>query len=312
MAQFCCTSLWFAGNAVIQDLMAAYHLPAGSLGYLTSAVQVGFILGTLLFAILMIADRYLPSRVFLICALLGALANASLLIQGQALWTLLVIRMLTGFFLAGIYPIGMKIASDYFDKGLGKSLGLLVGALVLGTAFPHALRSIWSDSSWTSVIVSTSILAAVGGVMMVALVGEGPYRRASQQLDISAFYQIFRHRSFRSAAMGYFGHMWELYAFWAFVPVYIAYFIERHPYSFMDISLTAFVVIGIGSLSCTIAGYWSVKRGPASLALFSLIVSGVCCVVSHFALDFAPVVFLIFLLISVKKKLNDSSAQHEN
>ncbi|MEM6772220.1 MAG: MFS transporter, partial [Bacteroidota bacterium] len=132
LAQFCCTSLWFAGNAVMADLVTNFSLPAAALGHLTSAVQFGFITGTLTFAILTITDRFSPSWVFLVCALLGALSNACTVWQGNTLLSLLLLRGLTGFFLAGIYPVGMKIAADYYDRGLGKSLGFLVGALVLG------------------------------------------------------------------------------------------------------------------------------------------------------------------------------------
>ena len=137
LSQFCCTSLWFAGNAVMPDLLSTFDLEDSALGHLTSAVQFGFIIGTLVFAIFTIADRYSPSKVFLISALLGALFNAFTTLDTNTLTSLLALRFLTGFFLAGIYPIGMKIATDYYEKGLGKSLGFLVGALAIGTAFPH-------------------------------------------------------------------------------------------------------------------------------------------------------------------------------
>ncbi|MFT7452415.1 MAG: MFS family permease, partial [Patescibacteria group bacterium] len=137
IAQFCCTALWFAGNAVMGDLAINFNLPSSALGHLTSAVQFGFISGTLVFALLAIADRFSPSKVFGLCAFVGALFNLGAIHDGNTLWTLLSLRFMTGFCLAGIYPVGMKIAADYFEKGLGKSLGYLVGALVLGTAFPH-------------------------------------------------------------------------------------------------------------------------------------------------------------------------------
>ena len=159
LAQFCCTSLWFASNAIIQDLASNFGLGAEAVGNLTSAVQFGFISGTLLFAIMTITDRFPPSCVFFICALLGALSNTALLWQNNTLSTLLVFRYLTGFFLAGIYPVGMKIAADYYDKGLGTSLGYLVGALVVGTSFPHLLKNFDQSLSWQSVILATAALA---------------------------------------------------------------------------------------------------------------------------------------------------------
>ena len=143
-SQFCGTSLWFAGNAIIDQLILVFTLPADALGHLSSAVQLGFIVGTLIFAALSVADRFSPSKVFLISALLGALLNVGSLWEQNTLSSLLILRFLIGTTLAGIYPVSMKIAADYFEGGLGKALGFLVGALVLGTAFPHFLNALGS------------------------------------------------------------------------------------------------------------------------------------------------------------------------
>ncbi len=141
-AQFCCTSLWFAGNGVMNDLIQTFDLGPAALGHLTSAVQFGFITGTLGFAFLGIADRFSPSKVFFYSAIFGSLFNLGILVESNSSGSLLMLRFLTGFSLAGIYPVGMKIASDYYREGLGKSLGFLVGALVLGTALPHLLLTV--------------------------------------------------------------------------------------------------------------------------------------------------------------------------
>ncbi|MEM7040856.1 MAG: MFS transporter, partial [Bacteroidota bacterium] len=222
IAQFFCTSLWFAGNGVMYELMLNFELGEGAVGALTSSVQFGFIIGTLLFAVFSIPDRFSPSRVFLVCALLGALFNLGVIWEGNSLASILAFRFLTGFFLAGIYPVGMKIAADYYDKGLGKSLGLLVGALVVGTAFPHLLKEMKGELPWQFVLVATSSLAVLGGALMMLLVPDGPHRKPSQKIDFSAIRQVFRERQFRAAAFGYFGHMWELYTFWAFLPLVFA------------------------------------------------------------------------------------------
>jgi len=212
-SQFCCTSIWFAGNSVMSDLVSNYQLNHLALGHLTSAVQFGFILGTFLFALLAITDRFSPSKVFFISALIAALFNLGIIYKANTLQSLLVFRFLTGFFLAGIYPVGMKIASDYYKKGLGKSLGFLVGALVVGTAFPHLLNGFNTFISWKSLILVTSILSIIGGVLIWLLVQNGPYQKTIQKLDISIFYKIFKLKEFRNSAFGYFGHMWELYTF---------------------------------------------------------------------------------------------------
>lgn len=297
VAQFCCTSLWFASNAVMSDLVINFGLNANAIGNLTSAVQFGFILGTLVFAVLAIADRFSPSRVFLISALFGALFNAGLIWEGNNLTTILSIRFLTGFFLAGIYPVGMKIAADYFNKGLGKSLGFLVGALVLGTAFPHLLKGITAVFPWKLVILTTSSLAALGGLMMVLLVPNGPYRKQSQGINLSAFFGIFRNQNLRSAAFGYFGHMWELYAFWAFTPLMLQTYSDLHPETTFNIPILSFLIIGVGGFACILSGYLSQTYGAKRIAFISLLLSCGCCVI--FPLIFAvqsTMLFLAFLL----------------
>jgi MFS family permease len=297
VAQFCCTSLWFASNAVMSDLVINFGLTATAIGNLTSAVQFGFILGTLVFAVLAIADRFSPSRVFLISAMLGALFNAGLIWEGNSLTTMLSIRFLTGFFLAGIYPVGMKIAADYFNKGLGKSLGFLVGALVLGTAFPHLLKGITAVFPWKLVILTTSSLAALGGLMMVLLVPNGPYRKQSQGINLSAFFGIFRNQNLRSAAFGYFGHMWELYAFWAFTPLMLQTYSDLHPETTFNIPILSFLIIGVGGYACILSGYLSQTYGAKRIAFISLLLSCGCCLI--FPLIFAvqsTMLFLAFLL----------------
>src|SRR6187402_2001166 len=159
VSQFFCTSLWFAGNSIIADITKDLNLSQHFLAHITSAIQFGFISGTLVFAIFTISDRFSPSLVFFISAILAALFNLGISINDIDSTEILVFRFLTGFFLAGIYPVGMKIASDYYQPGLGKSLGFLVGALVLGTAFPHLLKNITLNFDWRYVVYSTSALS---------------------------------------------------------------------------------------------------------------------------------------------------------
>lgn len=295
IAQFCCTSLWFAGNAILEDLIVNFKLPTNSLGNLTSIVQFGFILGTLSFAIFSIADRFSPAKVFLICAILGAISNLVIVSENNTYTSVLILRFLTGFFLAGIYPVGMKIASDYFEKGLGKALGLLVGALVLGTAFPHLLKDLSTKFNWEIVIVSISTLSLIGGIIMF-LLGDGPNRKANQKVNFSAFFSVFRNKEFKAAAFGYFGHMWELYTFWAFVPILLKIHTHNHNINSLNIPLLSFLIISIGTLGCFISGYLSLKFNTKKLAYFILFTSFICCLVSPFAFYVnSSVIFLIFL-----------------
>lgn len=260
-------------------------------------MQFGFILGTLLFALLTITDRFSPSKVFFTSAILGAVFNTGMLWGGNTLTTLLVFRFLTGIFLAGIYPVGMKIAADYFDKGLGKSLGFLVGALVIGTAFPHLLKGLTEYFSWQSVILTTSGLALFGGLLMILLVPNGPFRKQSQHIDLSAFFKVFRNSNFRAAAFGYFGHMWELYVFWAFIPLILTAYQNLHQTTF-NIPLLSFGIIAIGGLACVLGGFVSQKFGAKKTASTALLLSGCCCLLSPLffmiSSDFLFVGFLLF------------------
>lgn len=297
-AQFAGTSLWFAGNAVVDSLINELGLPEMFLGYITTAVQAGFILGTLVFAIFNVADRFSPVRVFLFCALGGALLNLIIIALDTAI-PILTARFATGFFLAGIYPVGMKIASDWHQKGLGKALGYLVGALVIGTAFPHLLKFLGSEYPWRFVFMGTSVIAAFGGLLLFLTVKDGPYRAGSKglKLDYKIIFKLFKNKNFKSAAFGYFGHMWELYTFWAFIPVMLSYYLKTHSEINLSIPLWSFIIIGIGGISCAIGGYLSLQKGSKWVSIISLYGSGICCLLIPFSFALPLFAFLSILLI---------------
>ena len=290
-SQFAGTSLWFAGNAVLGDLQREWGLAAAALGYVTSAVQLGFICGTLVFAFLAIADRYSPRLVFLLCALAGATANLGVLAADGGLAPLLICRFATGFFLAGIYPVGMKIAAGWYRTGLGNALGFLVGALVLGTAFPHLLKALGQSWPWPTVLISVSLLAAAGGVLMYWLVPDGPHLAKGAPFNPRALAAVFASRGFRASAFGYFGHMWELYAFWAFVPVVL---VARAPE--FNVPLWSFIIIAVGAFGCVGGGLASLRAGSARVAHAQLAASGVCCLMSPLLLLAPPAIVLAFLI----------------
>ncbi len=295
-SQFAGTSVWLAGNAVLPDLQAQWGLDREALGDITSAVQLGFIAGTLVFAITALSDRFSPRLIFFGCALACAAANGATVALDANLPGLLALRFATGFFLAGVYPIGMKIASGWFQADLGRALGYLVGALVAGTALPHLLRGLGQDLPWESVTLAVSAIAAGGGVLMVALVPDGPFLKSGARFDPRALVSVFSSRRFRASAFGYFGHMWELYAFWAFVPVLLTFFANQQGLS-VNISLCAFAVIFAGTFSCALGGLASVRFGSARVAYVQLFVSGVCCLISPLMFSAPPLAFALFLLV---------------
>lgn len=297
-AQFTGTSLWFAGNAVVNDLIAELNLLEMFVGFITMAVQSGFIIGSLVFAFVNLADRFSPVKVFLICSLAGSLANLT------AIWSsnfteIMFARLFTGFFLAGIYPVGMKIASDWHKEGLGKALGYLVGALVIGTAFPHLLKYSGSSFSWHSVIIGTSILASFGGILLFLTVKDGPHhtKNSSSKIELRAIWELFKIPNFRSAAFGYFGHMWELYTFWAFVPVMLTFYLATNEVESINVSFWSFVIIGIGGVGCAVGGHLSLGNRSKQVAMVSLLVSGLCCLLIPFSFSLPLSVFLLLMLI---------------
>ena len=281
----------------MQDLVDNFHLSNSATGLVTSSVQLGFILGTLVFAILTIADRFSPSKVFFWSSLAAAACNVSVIYAGHSMAALLSLRLLTGFFLAGIYPVGMKISADHFGPSLGRALGFLVGALVLGTAFPHFIRSMGLHVAWTVVFVATTILVLAGGTLILLFVPDGPYRQKSAGFDASAIFSVFKSPVSRAPALGYFGHMWEVYTFWAFAPVMLAGYAALHPGVVINIPLWSFIVIGSGSVGCGIGGALSQRYGSRTIALVSLAISGVCCLLSPLAFYASFAGFVLFLLV---------------
>ncbi|WP_372906289.1 MFS transporter [Rhodohalobacter sp.] len=295
-AQFAGTSLWFAGNAVIPDLVELLQLTDAAVGNVTSAVQFGFIGGTLVFAYLSLADRYSPSLVFLICAVAGSAVNAMAIFSTGYIFLILT-RLFTGFFLAGIYPVGMKIASDWHREGLGRALGYLVGALVLGTALPHLIRELSGDLPWKFILISTSAIATLGGVLLYITVPDGPFSGKRGVFKPNTIALLFKDRNFRASAFGYFGHMWELYTFWAFVPVILTLYQSDYGELSLSVSLLSFLTIGIGALGCSIGGLIAIRKSSQFVTKVSLYVSGLFCLMIPFLFHLNEPVFITLLLI---------------
>jgi len=295
LSQFAGTSLWFAGNAVIGDLQTEWGLLPSSLGYVTSSVQLGFIAGTLFFAFFLISDRFSPRLVFFISSMLGAAANLGIFFLSDGLQSLLIFRFITGFFLAGIYPIGMKIAAGWYKHGLGAALGYLVGALVLGTAFPHLLKSLEYNYEWESVVISVSVISIIGGLLMLIFVPNGPYLSKGTKFNPQAIQIIFKSKALRQAAFGYFGHMWELYTVWTFVPLLLAYYAKEHGDA-INIPLWSFWIIAAGAMGCALGGIISKRTGSKPVAFYQLLASGICCVLSPLIFAAPPELFLVFFL----------------
>lgn len=305
LSQFAGTSLWFAANAVMPDMQRAWKLPAQAVGALTSAVQLGFVMGTLVFALLMVADRFSPSRVFMVCASLGALANAVVVLIEGHYGLLLASRFAVGFLLAGVYPVGMKIAASWYHERLDAAMGVLIGAMVLGTALPHGLRALgvevsggdqaarwWGLAQWQIVILSVSLLATMGGLATALWVPDSPTLQPGARISPRALSVLWRDRKVRASVWGYWGHMWELYAFFVLLPLVLATRLES-----TQVSIAAFVVIAGGALGCTGGGWVARYWGGARVAGGQLAVSGLCCILAPLMLTAPLPVFMVWLVV---------------
>ncbi len=273
VAQLFGTSLWFSANAAFDDLARAWSLTGSDLGALTIAVQAGFIAGTFLFAFSALADRYAASRVFALCALIGAAANAAFAYVARDLHQAIAFRFVTGLALAGVYPLGMKLVVSWEPHRASEALAWLVGMLTLGTALPHAIHAMGGGLSWQTVAMASSALALLAAAAIFAL-GDGPHLpRAGRRAGLrwGTVLGVARIPEFRASALGYFGHMWELYAFWTITPFLVGLALQRgSPPAPAAVAAWSFAVIGAGGLGCVVGGFFSRRHGSARVAAIAL------------------------------------------
>ena len=282
-AQFLGCSLWFSVNGVSSALVVHWDLEVSDIGLLTGAVQAGFISGTLGLAVSNLADRFRPSLIFLSASLLGGLANLLFAYQASGLGEGLLYRFIVGVCLAGIYPIGMKLIVSWSPRLPGVGLGLVVGMLTLGTASPHLFNGLSWSPDWRLTLTLLSGLALIGGMLVVSI-GEGPFGvKQTGSIQWGAVFKSFQIPRFRASACGYFGHMWELYAFWTLVPWLLASVMTEA--SALEISMWSFVVIGIGLFGAVWGGLMSRRWGSGCVAFVSLAVSGSICMLYPFLED---------------------------
>lgn len=294
LAQLAGTSPWFAVNAVMPDLQRAHGWAAAEVGTLTSAVQAGFIAGTLVFALLALADRLPARRVFFACALASAVCTLAAAASAGSFWALWGWRAATGFCLAGIYPVGMKIAAQWFPRGLGPALGLLVGALVVGTASPHALRALGADWPWTWVFAGVAAASVAGGLLVLLAIPEPAARPAGRGVGVHLrdLASLWTDRKVRASVFGYFGHMWELYSMMVLVPLILATRLQGAP-----LSWGAFTVIAAGAIGCAGGGALVRRWGSARVAGAQLATSGLCALLAPWMLGAGDLWFGLWLLV---------------
>lgn len=270
---------WFSASAVIPALTTEWGLDDTSRSWLTMSVQLGFAFGAFGSAVLGLADRWSSHRFFTGSALLAATCTAliALFADGPAL--ALPLRFLTGMALAGVYPVGMKIMATWTQRGRGLAIGVLVGALTIGSASPHLLNVLGGIGDWRRTLLLAAGLAALGGVMVAIAVREGPLRATAPRFSWSQVVEIVRERPVLLANLGYLGHMWELYAVWAWLPLFLLASFEERRIAAHWAGLAAFVAIAIGGPGCVLGGVLADRLGRTTITIASMAISGGCALV---------------------------------
>src|SRR5713226_6681197 len=246
-------SLWFSGSAVVPALTREWHLSESAASWLTLSVQLGFVVGTLLSALLNLPDIISPRHLFTLTAIAGAIINAAFGWFAHDAAAGIPLRFLTGMFLAGVYPPAMKILATWFRHGRGMALGVLVGALTLGKATPYLVNGLGSPN-WRHNVLFVSLLAVIGGLIVLVFVGDGPNALPAARFDWKQAGKVFSNRPLRMANLGYFGHMWELYAKWTWIPFMIRASLSMGKSDPALAEVASFLVIGCGAAGCVIAG----------------------------------------------------------
>lgn len=296
LAELGALSLWFSATAVIPALRTPWMSPSAQ-AWLSMAVTVGFVVGTALSAALTLAEVVGARRLFAISATGGALANLGLLVWMDDLTVVLACRFLTGLMLAGAYPPGMKLAASWFLADRGLAVGSLVGALTFGTALPH-LFNVLGGLAWPPVILATSLAAGAGTVIMLALVGDGPHLGARSPFRPRAVLELARSPSVLLASAGYFGHMWELYAMWSWIGLYLAQAFAQAgtPGAPRMASLATAAVIAAGGVGCIVAGGLADRIGRTATTMLAMLGSGTCAAVIGGAFPYPPLLVAIALV----------------
>ncbi len=302
LAELLAMSLWFTGTAVLPQVTAMWHSGLALGSWLTIAVQIGFSLGAITFALFNIPDIFSPVTVLVASAIAAAAANAAFALAAPYPLAALLLRGATGFFLAGVYPVGMKIIAGWFQRGRGLALGVMIGALTVGSAVPHAVNSV-GGIEWRGVVLLGSGLALAGALIVALAVREGPYAMPQSRLDLSQVTQIVRNRRLRLANLGYLGHMWELYSMWGWIAVILG---AAAGWSRMKYEGGAAVAIGIGLVGCVWAGAASDRLQDtadservgqrARVTVIAMAASAACCVLAAIVFHQPALLLLVSLV----------------
>lgn len=270
----CSLTTWFSATAIIPELQKEFDLSASELAWLTNGVQAGFVIGALSASILSLVDVVRPQRLMACSALCAGMANAIILLEPDTNW-IIFSRFLTGIALSGVYPPAMKFIASWFVKGRGLAMGSMVGALTLGSALPHFIRAAEFGLDWRAVIIASTFGCLIAALIFLLFLQEGPFNSASAKVNIGQLGQILKDKPVMLANFGYFGHMWELYAMWAWFLSY-AIAAKQSMVGDWNASVLTFCVVALGAPSCVIAGIVADKVGRSFTTAGCMIISGSC------------------------------------
>jgi MFS family permease len=295
-SQLLVLTLWFSASAVAPQLEVEWGLSSGETAGLTIAVQVGFVAGALGSAALALAD-VIPARLlFLVAGIGGAGLNALLVVLGPGdVTTAFLLRLGTGIALAGVYPSGLKVMAGWFQRGRGMALGLLVGALTVGSAGPHLIRGFGLD--WQAVILTASMLAVIGTLLLWSTITDGPYETDQKSFSWRLTGEVVRNRGVRLSTYGYLGHMWELYAMWTWTAAFLAASATAGGYGIGWVSSATFAIIAIGGLGAWSAGVVADRRGRTLVAGGAMAISGSCALLTPFVFGLHPAAVVALFLV---------------
>jgi len=290
-------AVYFSASAVVPALTKLWSLDDSGRAWLTMSVQLGFVIGAVLSALTNLSDILPAPRLMAVSAFLAALSTALIGWVANSFSVALILRLLTGIFLVGVYPVGMRIISTWTKEDRGLGIGLMVGALTIGSASPHIVNALGGVGDWKMVIYSAAGFAALGGLLALLFVEDGPYRTSTPKFNWKYVGEVMRQRDLVLANLGYLGHMWELFAMWAWIQVFLTASFHAVGLNEVWASAVAFGVIGIGGLGSIVAGQLADKFGRTTVTIVSLVTSGLCSLMVGMLFGGNPILLVVLCLI---------------